>query len=166
MQSDAFAYPNGTRVHVENKYSHKGTNSRTYFKELGDAKFALSPGGWGLDCYRHWEALSMGTIPVIEHLDRVDGWFRTFDDLPVAWIDHLTNVTPQWLEDKYKEIVSQWDTYNWEKMTKHYWNNMVLSYLPRCEDQSQCEGWMDAMALEQMEAKYQADQGKKRTDRT
>lgn len=75
----------------------------------------------------------MGTIPVIETLDRKDGWFRTFDRLPVAWIDRYENLTPQWLEDEYERILRNEQSdgrghyyYQWDKLTKHYWTDLVL----------------------------------------
>lgn len=36
-----------------------------YLEEMADYKFALSPRGWGPDCYRTWEALFVGTIPIV-----------------------------------------------------------------------------------------------------
>ena len=75
----------------------------------------------------------MGTIPVIETMDRKDGWFKTFDDLPVAWIDTYDNLTPQWLTDKYAEIIQKWDTYNWEKLTRHWWIDWTLNFAKQAE---------------------------------
>ncbi len=36
-----------------------------YLEEMAHYKFALSPRGWGPDCYRTWEALLVGTIPIV-----------------------------------------------------------------------------------------------------
>lgn len=36
-----------------------------YLEEMADFKFALSPRGWGPDSYRTWEALFVGTIPIV-----------------------------------------------------------------------------------------------------
>jgi hypothetical protein len=36
-----------------------------YLKQIGDAKFVLSPPGNGVDCHRTWEALLMGAVPVV-----------------------------------------------------------------------------------------------------
>jgi hypothetical protein len=102
-----------------------------YLQQLRHAKFILSPSGMGLDCYRHWEAIMMGTFPVIEHFNRTetDGWFRTMDNLPVAWIDSYDNLTPQWLEQEYHRIVSQAHSYNYEKLTEKYWIDLIKSNL-------------------------------------
>ena len=45
---------------------------------MAKAKFALSPGGTGPDTYRTWEALLVGTIPIVKtsQLDNL------YSDLP------------------------------------------------------------------------------------
>jgi hypothetical protein len=113
---------------VQNTYQSEG-NYRNYLAELRNSKFILSPSGMGLDCYRHWEALYMGTIPVLEHFNRSDGMYRNFDDLPVVWIDHYENLTPEFLEEEYKRIVAQAGTYNYEKLTRQWWIHKINSTL-------------------------------------
>ena len=114
---------NGT---VTNTFQNKGSHSyKTYLAEMRNSKFVLSPGGMGLDCYRHWEALLMGAIPVLEHLNRTDGWYRTLSNLPVVWIDSYDNLTPQYLEREYERIIQQASTFNYEKLTKSYWVQMI-----------------------------------------
>eukprot|EP00797_Seminavis_robusta_P004030 Sro125_g060270.1 n/a (313) ;mRNA; r:68821-69759 len=113
---------------VRNTYSRTTRGADHYFRELQQSKFILSPGGLGLDCYRHWEALYTGTIPVLEHLNRTDGWFRTFRDLPVAWIDSYDNLTPEWLEQEYRRIVPLAKTFRYEKLTKQYWIDLIRSH--------------------------------------
>ena len=115
-------------IELENLY---GGTYDSYLVQLRHAKFILSPSGLGFDCYRHWEAILMGTIPVIEHLNRTikDGMFRNFDGLPVAWIDSYDNLTPQWLEQEYHRIVSQSTSYQYEKLTLKYWIDLIQSSL-------------------------------------
>ena len=38
-----------------------------FYKKLGTAKFALSPRGGGHNCYRTWEILALGSIPVLDY---------------------------------------------------------------------------------------------------
>jgi hypothetical protein len=115
-------------VMLKNTYN----SNRGYAKELRRSKFILSPYGLGIDCYRHWEAITMGTIPVIEHLNRTetDGWFRTLQDLPVALIDSYDNLTPLWLENEYRRIMSRPPTsHKFEKLTSNWWINLIQSNL-------------------------------------
>ncbi len=37
-----------------------------YLEDMSHFKFALSPRGYGEDCYRTWEALLVGTIPIVK----------------------------------------------------------------------------------------------------
>jgi hypothetical protein len=107
-----------------------GTRYGLYLDELRQSKFILSPPGLGLDCYRHWEALYMGTIPVLEHLNRTDGWHRNFEHLPVAWIDHYDNLTADWLENvAYPQLVANHGNYNYFKLTRQWWIHKIQSSL-------------------------------------
>jgi hypothetical protein len=96
--------------------------------ELSRSKFVLSPSGKGWDCYRNWEELSLGTIPIIEHYNRKDGWFRTFDGLPVIWVEDMSHVTPALLEAEYTRL-SQYRNYSFERLTKEYRIHFIYSLL-------------------------------------
>ncbi|CAB9516762.1 expressed unknown protein [Seminavis robusta] len=101
-----------------------------YFEQLASSRFILSPGGAGFDCYRNWEALFMGTIPILEMAGRThDGWLRSFTDLPVLVLNRYHELTPQVLEEKYRQVLQHWDSYNWEKLTKHWWPLWVYRFL-------------------------------------
>ena len=63
----------------------------------------------------------MGTIPVLETYGRQDGFYRTFDDLPVLWVDHYDNVTPSLLEEAYPRILRGARNYKFEKLTNWWW---------------------------------------------
>lgn len=66
----------------------------SYKKLLGDSRFVLSPPGNGVDCHRTWEAIYLGSIPVV--LKRA--WPFAHVDLPVL-------VTDQW--DDVLELISE-----------------------------------------------------------
>jgi hypothetical protein len=118
-------------LELKNQFQPEQGNG-PYLQQLRHAKFILSPSGMGLDCFRHWEAMMMGTFPVIEHFNRTgtDGWFRTMEKLPVAWIDSYDNLTPQWLEKEYRRIVSHAHSYQYEKLTEQYWIDLIKSNMP------------------------------------
>ena len=55
--------------------STQATNARTpptlagfreYFATLARSTFVFSPAGAGLDCFRHWEAMALGAIPLVD----------------------------------------------------------------------------------------------------
>lgn len=99
--------------------SYKSGKYRRYVEELHRSKFILSPSGLAWDCYRIWDALYLGTVPIIEKFGRlVDGWRWTLEDLPVLWVDYFDEVTPEYLEKRYYEIAANANSYNYEKLTK------------------------------------------------
>lgn len=92
---------------------------KDYLLDLADSQFVLSPPGNGLDCYRAWEALLFGKIPVM---------FSTsidclFDDLPVIIVNDWAQVTQEFLEKQYQEM--QKKTYKLEKIYADYWIDQI-----------------------------------------
>jgi galactosyl transferase GMA12/MNN10 family len=131
---------------VHNSYSEENS-AEDYVAELLRSKFVLSPSGLGWDCYRHWEALIYGAIPVIEHFNRTDGWYRVFDGLPVAWVSMFDEVTPEFLENEYKRL-SGIRNYSFEKLTSNYWIKYVHSLRPKRELSPSSEDSGDLRELE------------------
>ena len=70
----------------------------------------------------------MGAIPVLETYGRRDGFYRTFDDLPVLWVDHYDNVTPSLLEEAYPRILRGARSYKFEKLTNWWWADHINSF--------------------------------------
>lgn len=92
---------------------------REYLLDLADSKFVLSPPGNGLDCYRPWEALLFGKIPIMISTS-ID---CLFDDLPVIIVNDWTQITEEFLEKKYQELQTQ--IYNLDKIYAGYWINRI-----------------------------------------
>ena len=82
-----------------------------------NAKFAftLSPFGNGLDCHRTWEALLLGTIPIVmrSSLDPL------FEDLPVVIVDQWSEVTAQRLANELDRIAVT--RFNFSRLELAYW---------------------------------------------
>jgi hypothetical protein len=83
-------------------------------------KFVLSPPGNGIDCYRTYEAIALGCIPIIKSspLDSL------YEGLPVIIINDWSEVTSELLEKEYNynmEIYS-------EKMYLQYWIDKITSF--------------------------------------
>ena len=92
-----------------------------YITELLNYKFCLSLPGKGLDCYRTWEALSLGVIPIVysTNLDIL------YENLPVVIISDFSLLTEDFLKNKYEEICSKIDTYEWKKLSSSYWIDKI-----------------------------------------
>jgi len=92
-----------------------------FIKELAQHKFSVSPPGLGPDCYRVWESLLVGTIPVIEHsvMDEM------YEGLPVLFIEGTSweTVTEEFLHQAYEKMLSK--TYPAEKLSMEYWVRMI-----------------------------------------
>lgn len=94
---------------------------KEYLQTLSDSCFCICPRGCGWDCYRNWEALLVGSIPILEHsiLDPL------FYDLPVLIIEDFKMLNEDYLKSKFVQIKAK--SYNYEKIYSHYWTNFLLS---------------------------------------
>jgi len=77
--------------------------------------FTLSPFGAGLDCHRTWEALLLGSIPIVmrSSLDAL------YQDLPVVIVDGWHEVNPARLEFELARITS--GTFDFSRLELAYW---------------------------------------------
>ncbi len=91
----------------------------SYIQDLTRFMYVVSPEGNGLDCYRTWEAMLLGCIPIVKHsaLDPL------FEGLPVLLINNWDQVTQEFLEKKYRKL--QKKTYNLNKLHADYWINQI-----------------------------------------
>lgn len=113
-------------------FTSKGKSFKGYLTEMAESKFTLSPEGVGTDCYRTWESLLAGSIPVVKKspLDPL------FDGLPVLIVDKWEDIDEQFLLAKYQEITSK--KYDLKKLYVEYWfsriktiqSNFLKEYLP------------------------------------
>jgi len=65
--------------------------------------FTISPRGRGMDCHRTWEALSLGSVPLIPDLPIN----RLFESLPVVVVKDWASVTPEFLAAERERILNQ-----------------------------------------------------------
>lgn len=88
-----------------------------YVAQLGRARFVLSPPGRGWDCYRTYEALAMGAIPIVRRQrplsDVVEG-------MPVLLVDDWAEVTPERLAYEYPRIAG-----SLTRLTLAYWREQI-----------------------------------------
>ena len=101
-------------------------DTESYLKDVIHAKFVLSPHGNGLDCHRTWEALYLGVIPVVKKssLDPL------YEGLPVVIVNDWSEITREFLEQKYKEMSGS--TYRLEKLYMPYWQDLFRMYKLLC----------------------------------
>ena len=98
-----------------------------YIDRMLDSKFVLSPPGAGPQCYRTWEILALGAVPIIERnpFDK-----DLYDGLPILEIDptEWEKITPEWLEEKWKTMITNKNQYDLKRLFTPYWFHKFTSY--------------------------------------
>jgi hypothetical protein len=84
------------------------------WKRQSEYAFVISPHGNGLDCHRTWEAIALGTIPIL----KTSALDMMFEGLPVWIVQDWNQVTESGMLEKIKEF--QKDT-TLEKLQLNYW---------------------------------------------
>ena len=78
--------------------------------------------GLGFDSYRIWEALILGTIPIVESNE---GFDRTYSNLPVLVIKNYQNLTSDLLDESYRCFIKYITFYSYEHLTQEYWLGLI-----------------------------------------
>jgi hypothetical protein len=86
-----------------------------YLENLSRYRFALSLHGAGVDCHRHWEILSVGSIPLIKSsfLDPL------FENLPVILYKDVAVISEDYLSREYARIKPFLN--NRKKLYRKFW---------------------------------------------
>lgn len=100
----------------------KHQEPREYLLDMAKYRFVISPFGGGLDCHRTWEALLVGSIPLVQ-TSTLDPLFK---DLPVIIVQNWEEITEDFLEQKYSELSKK--NYNFEKLYLNYWLTILEHY--------------------------------------
>lgn len=99
-----------------------------YLQRLGEHRFILSPRGNGLDAHRTWEALLVGTIPIV----RSSSLNVLYEQLPVLVVHKWSDVTPNLMRQFYQEYLANRSTYNYDKLFADYWIGNIAVEQERC----------------------------------
>jgi len=91
-------------------------STQNYFDNMYHHKFVVSPLGNGVDCGRNWQALYLGTIPIIPRHPNIEYYEK---DLPFLVFDDITVLTEDYLNEKWDEMSNK--EYNLERATIPYW---------------------------------------------
>lgn len=94
---------------------------KQYLKDIQSHKFCICPRGNGFDSHRLMEALYLGTIPVVKKCIAMEQFY----DFPCVFIDDWSQVTEEFLQEKYEEIMNR--EYDLKKLHVSYWNKAIAS---------------------------------------
>ena len=111
-----------TLFRSKNFLYNENKNFEGYIKELAIYKFCLSPPGRGVDTHRTWEALMVGTIPIMmsTSLDIL------FENLPVIIVKDWNEINEEFLNKEYQKIHKK--EYDFSILYSDYWKNEINKY--------------------------------------
>jgi len=92
-----------------------------YLAEMAEHKFVLSPFGNGLDCYRNYEAMYLGTMPVIQRNTFSENFGK--NDLPALLVNSYGGLNPDFLESAWEW--AQNHEFKTDKLRLSYWEKRL-----------------------------------------
>lgn len=96
--------------------------SLDFFREIASSYFVYSPPGFAFDCFRTWEILYLGSIPIV--LSSAND--SLYEGLPVVIVKDVKEITEEFLISKLEEFAKK--NLQSEKLTQKYWINLISSY--------------------------------------
>jgi hypothetical protein len=96
-----------------------------FYAELAAHDYILSPAGAGPDCHRTWEALALGTIPIV----RRSVYTAVLGDLPALQVDGWGEVTADRLEAALPILRARFGSPVMQKLTLGYWRRRMEAAL-------------------------------------
>lgn len=101
----------------EDKIAHE-----PFLKTIASSTFVVSPRGNGLDTHRLWEALYLGSIPIVK-TSSIDG---LYEGLPVLVVEDWSQVNEEFLKRAEEEIRGK--PQHMERLSIDYWMQQIRSY--------------------------------------
>lgn len=100
-------------------------DGKRYLELVHEYAFILCPNGNGIDpSPRVWEALVLGTVPIIKSSTLDDAYSR----LPCLIVRDWEDITPELLNEKGKELLREvLDENILYKLSMDFWENLILS---------------------------------------
>lgn len=89
-----------------------------YWRVILGNKYVISPFGKGIDCHRTWEAMALGSVPIVKRSSISD----LFDGLDIIQVNNWNEVTDQMLYDYRRKSVGIQ-----KQVTMQYWIDFIRS---------------------------------------
>jgi hypothetical protein len=93
-----------------------------YYIHMGRSRFVFSPPGTGMDCYRTWETLYLGSIPIVLN-SSINSIFR---NLPVLIVNNYEEINLELLKNVYNNMTKE--KYDYRRLYKGYWQREIHHY--------------------------------------
>ena len=103
-------------------YSGQNKGHKEFLQDLARSEFVISPRGNGLDTHRLWEALYVGSVPVV----RTSSLDSLYEGLPVLIIPEWEDLTEDYLKEELRKMKEK--GVSLEKLNIEYWVKKINSY--------------------------------------
>jgi hypothetical protein len=93
-----------------------------FYIHIGRSRFVFSPPGVGVDCGRTWEALYLGSIPIVlsSPINSI------FQNLPVLIVNNYEEINLELLKNVYNNMTKE--KYDYRRLYKGYWQREIHHY--------------------------------------
>lgn len=120
------ASPNLTGL-VECFYNGTGALDKQveFYRHVSTIKFVFSPHGAGLDCYRTYEALYLGSYPIV----KTSSLDILYENLTVLIVQEWSDVSKQLLEATYERF--QQTAFDFTPLHRAYWSERFRGHFVR-----------------------------------
>jgi hypothetical protein len=92
-----------------------------YYSQIAAHRFVLSPEGNGVDCYRTWESLHLGAIPIV----MASPAMSAFADLPILFTEDYSELSEDYLERCWARMSGR--SFEIERLLSAYYANHFLT---------------------------------------
>jgi hypothetical protein len=91
-----------------------------FYAGIRTHSYTFCPRGAGPDSHRFWEALYLGSIPIVRHCTAMDH----FRAMPVLFVHAWEQVTEELLRRRLPELLSKFDSIE-HKLAAQYWKDLI-----------------------------------------
>jgi len=97
-----------------------------FYRQIKAHQFTMSLKGCGYDACRTWNAIALGSIPIVT--DCIE--MRHFEDMPIVYCpQHIADeITPEWLDRMAESVKGK----NTERMRMSYWTSHLANKRQEC----------------------------------
>lgn len=93
-----------------------------YIQDVYNHSFVLAPDGNGIDTHRVWEALYLGSIPIVQRSYLTEHFSQS---LSMLIVDNPEELTEDYLKEKLEYFKTQ--KYNFDALKLNYWKKIILN---------------------------------------
>ena len=118
LEDKPYVLQENIQLHGRNNMSNDD-----FYNTISMSKFTLCPRGCGIDTYRLWDAICLGSIPIVE---KYSG-HEQFDDLPILFVSNYEVISENFLNEKYTEFLKK--DFCYDKLLFEYWAHKIINQM-------------------------------------